>query len=157
MPLGRGSAWLRAVDRHRCGIPPTGFFPGPQSKPLAQKPKRKAAVLGWKCKYTTIFYGTRRHTCSNPQPGGPGDCVRLTSTHGPTWYERICGYHAGTLQYSSMGRRGTQTATPRFWRALSIFSHIRKCEHTKNLLCSQTSEAFLDGQACQGEQIVQPS
>ncbi|KAG5453654.1 hypothetical protein CSKR_105783 [Clonorchis sinensis] len=28
---------------------------GPQPKPLAQKPNREAAVLGWKYKYITIF------------------------------------------------------------------------------------------------------
>ncbi|KAG5447051.1 hypothetical protein CSKR_108900 [Clonorchis sinensis] len=33
----------------------TTDFPGPQPKPLAQKPNRKAAVLGWKCKCITIF------------------------------------------------------------------------------------------------------
>ncbi|KER20662.1 hypothetical protein T265_10836 [Opisthorchis viverrini] len=36
------------------------------------------------------FYGTCSYTCSNPQPGGPGDCVRQTSTHGPSWNERLC-------------------------------------------------------------------
>ncbi|KER20378.1 hypothetical protein T265_11053 [Opisthorchis viverrini] len=42
---------------------------------------------------TLPFYGTRRHTCSNLQPGGPGDRVAQL--------------------YSLTGHRGTQTATPR--------------------------------------------
>ncbi|KAG5452085.1 hypothetical protein CSKR_111127, partial [Clonorchis sinensis] len=39
---------------------------GPQPKPLALKPGRKAAVFGWKCKYITIF---TEHVATNvPTP-----------------------------------------------------------------------------------------
>ncbi|KER23739.1 hypothetical protein T265_08430 [Opisthorchis viverrini] len=34
-------------------------------QPLAQKSSSKAVVFSWKCKYITIFYGTRRNTFSN--------------------------------------------------------------------------------------------
>ncbi|KER34175.1 hypothetical protein T265_00042 [Opisthorchis viverrini] len=56
-------------------------FDGPQPKLLAQKPNRKAAVFGGEMQMHYLFYGLSRHTCSNPQPGGPGDCVRQTSNH----------------------------------------------------------------------------
>ncbi|KER32977.1 hypothetical protein T265_01065 [Opisthorchis viverrini] len=53
-------------------------FQGPQPKPLAQKPNCKAAVFGGKCECITISTG-QVVTCSNPQPGELGDCVRQTS------------------------------------------------------------------------------
>ncbi|KER27507.1 hypothetical protein T265_05467 [Opisthorchis viverrini] len=56
------------------------------------------------------FCGKRRHTFSNPQPRGPGDCVGQTSTHGPTWYERLCECCADILQYSSVGLRAIDVA-----------------------------------------------
>ncbi|KER28444.1 hypothetical protein T265_04748 [Opisthorchis viverrini] len=37
------------------GLYPCHHQKGNQSKPLAQKPSRKAAVLGWNCMYITIF------------------------------------------------------------------------------------------------------
>ncbi|KAG5451667.1 hypothetical protein CSKR_109151 [Clonorchis sinensis] len=62
----------------------------PQPKPLAQKPNRKTAVFGRKCKFIAVWlemqvhyrvYRARRHTCFNRQPGGPADCVRRTSNY----------------------------------------------------------------------------
>ncbi|KAG5441843.1 hypothetical protein CSKR_113189, partial [Clonorchis sinensis] len=49
---------------------------GPQPKPLAQKPNRKAVVFVGKCKCTTIST-EQIATCSNPQPGRPGDCITV--------------------------------------------------------------------------------
>ncbi|KER33811.1 hypothetical protein T265_00474 [Opisthorchis viverrini] len=79
---------------------------------LAQKPNGKAAVMGWECLYITIF--TEYVAMHVPTPNLEGqDTVRQTSTHGPTWYERLCECLTDIPQYSSMGLRGIQTATPR--------------------------------------------
>ncbi|KER29696.1 LOW QUALITY PROTEIN: hypothetical protein T265_13309 [Opisthorchis viverrini] len=67
------SPWLYVLwDTARAPTPRQEDDQGPQPKPLALKPNHKAAVFGRKCKCITIST-EQVATCSNPQPGRPGD------------------------------------------------------------------------------------
>ncbi|KER20930.1 hypothetical protein T265_15213, partial [Opisthorchis viverrini] len=60
-------------------------------------------------------------------------------------------------EFTGIPRKDTATEKDKTFGELSVHSHVRKSENTKNVLCSQTSGAFLGGQASQEEQTDQPS
>ncbi|GAA53199.1 hypothetical protein CLF_109748 [Clonorchis sinensis] len=64
---------------------------GPQPKPLAQKPKRKAVAFGGKCECIAVSTA-QVATCPNSRPGGPGTVISPESDPHLRLMRFICIY-----------------------------------------------------------------
>ncbi|KER24731.1 hypothetical protein T265_07682 [Opisthorchis viverrini] len=98
----------------------------PQPKPLAQKPNRKATVFGGEILMHYIFYGTSRHTCSNPQSGGPGDCtLRVSRGHPPSIAKWVSEVHKPPHHGKVQPLRDARTASNcLFWDSYVDSDHV---------------------------------
>ncbi|KAG5446401.1 hypothetical protein CSKR_113272 [Clonorchis sinensis] len=80
---------------------------GPQPKPSAQKPDRKAEAFGWKCKHITVFKEQAATHVPTPNLKDQKNAfVRPLTIDQPGM--RDCECRADILQYGSKGRREMQ-------------------------------------------------
>ncbi|KAG5450034.1 hypothetical protein CSKR_103270 [Clonorchis sinensis] len=88
-------------------------------------------------------------TCSNPQPGRPGNFVHQTFNHWPTWYERLFECRAEIPQYSSVGHGVTQTVGPRFPDAIQLPQlECLKADQFGSLLEQKQAIEFEESKRC---------
>ncbi|GAA49585.1 hypothetical protein CLF_103258 [Clonorchis sinensis] len=102
----------------------------------AQKPNRKAAVFGGKCKCITIST-EQVEICSNPQPRGPGDYVVQTSTRGPTCDTRLKATRIG--QVSSLNR---QKVTTIFFKGMNELGNDVGMKSSLDIRCIGRRDKF---------------
>ncbi|KER21238.1 hypothetical protein T265_10398 [Opisthorchis viverrini] len=100
---------------------------GPQLKPLAQKPNRKAAGFVWECKRIAIFFTEHVaiHVPTLNKKGRETVFVRAQPMVQPGMI--LCECRADISQYSSMGRRHTTVRSSLFvtaqWLGCQLTDH----------------------------------